>query len=265
MKQALGSVLAAVVCVSGLAALQWPRLRSQLREPDVSPESLQAQEVLQRDRLRILKTLPTLGFDNLIADWAFLNFLQYFGNTEARQVTGYQVTPEFFSVIVRRDPFFRLAYRYLSSTVTLFAGQPAQTVSLLEQGLSHMSPQFPPDSFWLWRLKAVDELLFLGDTDAAIESFEQNAAWAAQSPVPEAADHAASAQRIADFLRQDPANRQVRANSWLMVWSNSINEEVRQYAEQQIEALGFRTIREGNSLRIEDPEATPQADPNSLQ
>ena len=39
----------------------------------------------------MLKNLPSFGFDNLIADWTFLKFLQYFGDDEARDVTGYDL------------------------------------------------------------------------------------------------------------------------------------------------------------------------------
>ena len=262
MNKTLKALAVAAVCISGLAALQLPRLRSQLTQSAIDSETLQTKEALQRDRLILWQTMPSFGFDNLIADWTFLNFLQYFGNTESRQVVGYTALPEFFQVIVQRDPYFRLSYQFLSSSVTLFAGQPEETINLLEQGLSHMTPTFPEDSYWLWRYKAVDELLFLGDTAAAIDSFEQAVIWASQSPAPEADRSAATAQRIVDFLRQDPDSRQVRASSWMMIWSNAINEGVRQYAEEQLEALGYRVRREENRLQLEDtlPDSKPALD-----
>ena len=255
MKKTLGALVTAAICIGGLTSLQLPRLRSHLTDAELDPQVLQAEEALQRDRLRLWKTMPVFGFDNLIANAAFLNFLQYFGYSEARQVTGYTVLPEFFEVIVQRDPYFRLSYQFLSSSVTLFAGQPATTVSLLEQGLSHMTPTFPENSFWLWQYKAVDELLFLGDIEAAIQSQENTAVWASQSPDPDASRYAVSAQSTAAFLRENPDSREVRVNSWMMVWSNAIHEDVRQYAQSQIEALGYRVTREGNTLQIED--ATP--------
>jgi hypothetical protein len=52
-----------------------------------------AQQEAQQEalRLKMLKTIPSFGFDNLIADWTFLKFLQYFGDDEARDVTGYNL------------------------------------------------------------------------------------------------------------------------------------------------------------------------------
>ncbi|MEL6382296.1 MAG: hypothetical protein AAFQ89_07455 [Cyanobacteria bacterium J06626_18] len=257
MKKTLTALVTAAICMGGLASLQLPRLRSQLTDIESNPELAQEAESSQRDRLQLWQTMPTLGFDNLVADWAFLGFLQYFGNSEARQITGYTVSPEFFEVIVTHDPYFRLPYRFLSSSVTLFAAQPDATTRLLEQGLSHMTPTFPEDSFWLWRYKAVDELLFLGDTEAAINSFEKSAEWAAQSPVEDADSYVNSAERTANFLRQDPDSRQVQANSWMMVWANAINENVRQFAQGQIEALGYQVTREGSSLQLQDTVSAP--------
>ena len=266
MKKTFAAVITTLVCLSGLASLQWRRMNAQLAASasDSQPiteaeiQLLEQEEVLQRNRLQFWQTMPVFGFDNLLADWTFLNFLQYFGNGQARRSVGYTVAPEFFAVIVQRDPYFRLSYRFLSSAVTLFAAQPAETVSLLEQGLSHMTPTFPEDAFWLWRYKGVDQFLFLDDTTSAIQSFETSAEWAAESPIPDADRYVSSASRIANFLRQDPNSRQVEANSWIMVWANAINENVREYAQSQIEALGYNVIREGGSIRLED-QNTPQA------
>ena len=266
MKKALTALITAAICTSGLVLLQLPRLQSHPAQTELSsdnsspleddPETIKAiaeqAEALQLDRLKIWHGLPNLGFDNLVADWAFLGFLQYFGNAEERNLTGYAASPEFFQVIIEHDPYFRLPYRFLSSSVTLFAGQPQETIRLLEQGLAKVKPTFPADSFWLWRYKAVDELLFLGDIQAAINSFEKSAEWAAQSPAKDADRYVTTAQRSANFLRQNPDSREVQANSWMMIWANAINENVRQFVESQIEALGYQVSREGSSLQLQD-------------
>lgn len=260
MKKTLSAIVIAVACMGGLTALQWPHLRSNLQATaseaqditEAERQVMQTEEALRRDRLQLWQNVPVFGFDNLAANWTFLNFLQYFGNTEERQTIGYAATPDFFDVIIHRDPYFRLSYRFLSSAVTLFAGQPTETVRLLEQGLTHLTPSFPEDSFWLWRYKAVDELLFLGDAEAAIQSLDNAAEWASQSPSEDAENSALRASRTATFLRQNPDSRQVQANSWVMVWANAINENVRQYAEGQIEALGYQVLRDGGSIQIED-------------
>lgn len=250
-KRSLWALIGVIGWAGVLFALQLPRLKQQLAKNEpINPQRIQAVEVLQRDRLNFRRIMPAFGYDNLVSSWTFLGFLHYFGNSPVRQVAGYSVVPEFFEVIVHRDPYFRLPYQFLSSSVTLFAGQPAETVRLLDKGLSQMNPQLPPDSFWLWRYKAVDELLFLGDNASAIQSLEQAAAWASRSPAPDAERSVQAALRIADFLRQDPDSREVRANSWRLIWYNALTEEVRQHAEAQIEALGYRTTRDDDTLNI---------------
>jgi hypothetical protein len=70
--------------------------------------------------LQLLSKLPTFGFDNLVSDWSFLNFLQYFGDDQARPQTKYRITPDFFRVIVDRDPRFLAIYPYLCQCLALW-------------------------------------------------------------------------------------------------------------------------------------------------
>jgi hypothetical protein len=245
-----------LVLVGGLAALQWPRLRAQTQTQTLDPEEIAAAQALTAAQLDMWATAPTLGFDNLVAGWTFLNFLQYFGDTDARAASDYSVTPKFFEVIVNRDPYFRLPYLFMSGTVSLFAGQPETTVALLDQGLSHLTPTFPPESYLLWRYKAVDELLFLGDTAAARQSFLMAADWAAQSPIPGADDSARRARDTAEFLRQNPTSPEVQVDAWLQVWGNAVNDEVREMVRQRIQDLGFDLVIEGDRVQVV-PLATP--------
>ncbi|HEY9655564.1 MAG TPA: hypothetical protein V6C50_08720 [Crinalium sp.] len=63
----------AIAALAGVILMQ----RSQLARPSVwlsNPKQAEQQEAV---RLRLLKQLPTFGFNNLVADWTFLNFLQY--------------------------------------------------------------------------------------------------------------------------------------------------------------------------------------------
>lgn len=259
MGRLVGQLATILVLVGGLAALQWPRLRGQTQAQPPDPGAIAAAQTLTAAQLDVLATAPALGFDNLVAGWTFLSFLQYFGDTDARTVSDYSVAPKFFKVIVNRDPYFRLPYLFLSGTVSLFSGQPETTVALLDQGLSHLTPTFPPESYLLWRYKAVDELLFLGDTAAARQSFLMSADWAAQSPIPGADDSARRARDTAEFLRQNPTSPEVQVDAWLQVWGNAVNDEVREMVRQRIQALGFDLVIEGDRVQVV-PLATPPSE-----
>ncbi len=55
--------------------------QAQLNRPSLwtsDPKQAEKQEAI---RLDLLKKSPTFGFNNVIADWTFLNFLQYYGDT----------------------------------------------------------------------------------------------------------------------------------------------------------------------------------------
>ncbi|PSO71434.1 MAG: hypothetical protein BRC40_11625, partial [Cyanobacteria bacterium QH_8_48_120] len=166
----------AILCIAGIGALQFPRLEMQEIQPGKN-EYLR-QEENQATNLNSLKTLPSFGFDNLFADWLYLNFIQYFGNGEARSETGYSLSPEYFEAVVNHDPRFVQAYLALSPATTLYAGQPQKTVALIEEGLQSISPEISRKSPYLWMYKGSDEMLFLGDTEAAQHSYEMAAKWA---------------------------------------------------------------------------------------
>ena len=188
--------------------------------------------------MALLKQLPTLGFDNLTASWAFLNFLQYFGDSKARSQTGYRVNPDFFEIIVERDPHFIDMYPYLSSSITLFAGKPQQSVALITQGLKSMTPQTDPRAYYLWRTKATDELLFLGDAQAARQSYETAADWASQSSDPHGPVSARISRKTAQFLARNPDSKQAQVGAWFNILSGAIDDQTRQLAIQGIESLG---------------------------
>ncbi|NJN49204.1 MAG: hypothetical protein HC805_04730 [Alkalinema sp. RL_2_19] len=102
------SVLLAIGAVSGITLMQRQRvLQGAVNVP--SPEQQAQQENLY---IQSLNSLPSqgFGFNNVIADWTFLRFLQYVGDDQARQATGYAVAPGFFDVITKRDPRFLEPY-----------------------------------------------------------------------------------------------------------------------------------------------------------
>ena len=118
--------------------------------------------------------IPEIGFRNIIADYTFVQFLSYFGD-DSRLTTGYAASPIFFETIIQKDPFFRDFYLFLSQSVSVQAGDPDRAISLMNEGISHLAPNQPPDGFHILRYKGIDELLFAGDSKAAQSTFERAA------------------------------------------------------------------------------------------
>ncbi|HIK25224.1 MAG TPA: hypothetical protein IGP91_05415, partial [Thermosynechococcus sp. M46_R2017_013] len=130
----LGLTALALTIVAFMQQDALRQLQAQASEQftDAEYERQNAQTIAQ---MRLLANLPSFGFDNLVADWAFLQFLQFFGDSAARQVTGYDEVPAFFEVIIAKDPRFAQTYPYLSTAITVYAGQPQTSVALMDRGL----------------------------------------------------------------------------------------------------------------------------------
>jgi len=245
---------AAMLLILGfaIAGLQWQRFQQLKAQAtgNQSLEQLRRQEQQDTLRLFLLQQAPTFGFDNLIANWTFLNFLQYFGNVEARRQVGYRVSPEFFEVIVNKDPRFVDPYLFLSTSTSLFAGQPERAVEMMQRGTVAMTPTLPPGGYRVWRYKGIDQLLFLGDGDGAKQSFETAAAWADQSDQPEATYVAEASRQTAAFLAQNSTSRAAQISAWIQVINLAVDDQVQAIAVERIQALG------GEILALEDGRVT---------
>ncbi len=248
----LTSFLVAMMLVAIIAVFQSFQLDQLTRSNDTSSVA----QLKQREegigfKLQIWKNIPTFGFRNLLADWTFLDFLQYFGDTKIRRQIGYEISPDFFKVIIDRDPLFIETYLYLTNTVSMYAGQPETAVELLEQGLNYMSPTVPKNSYLVWRYKGTDELLFLGNSDAAQQSFATAADWARALDTPESLSMADLSQQTADFLAQDPDSQLAQINAWMQVLLRAVDDQVREIAVTNIEALdGEIVVTEGGQVTV---------------
>ena len=84
-------VTIATAAIAGIIKLQQPQLQ-QLSARDVASPEDQRQEALN---LSLMNRSPSFGLDNILADWAFLNFVQYDGDTATRKVVGYPLAPKY--------------------------------------------------------------------------------------------------------------------------------------------------------------------------
>ncbi|MEH1780321.1 MAG: hypothetical protein V7L26_14590 [Nostoc sp.] len=230
-------------CILGVGLIQFPQLQKLInRKQSVSLETLQKEIKSENLRLKFLQKMPSFSYDNFIADLVYLNFLQYFGDDEVRNRTGYSLSPEYFEVILERDPRFLAAYRSLSTSTSLYAGMPERAIALSEKGLKSLSPSVPEKSYYVWRYKGVDELLFLGNAKAAQKSFATAANWASKFSDPESQVIANTSQRTAEFLSRNPNSRYAQISSWSMVLNNHVDQRTQKRAIREIEALGGKVI-----------------------
>jgi hypothetical protein len=248
----IGSIFGVFTLISYLQSPQLARLKQPTRH--LTKVDIQLQEAKAKVQLSLIKNLPTFGFDNLIADWHFMSYLQYFGESDVRRQAGYGAAMDYFDIILDRDPRYLYAYYYLSNTGTLYAGQPERSVALMNRGLKSLSPRVPDRGYYVWRLKAVDELLFLGKPDEARNSMQMASNWARQYPNEEGQRVARLSQDTANYLARNPNSKQAQFDAWNMVLSSAIDDVVIKRAIAEIVALGGKvTVSPTGTFKVEPP------------
>ena len=201
-------------------------------------------QAVQQEALRVqlLKALPTFGFDNLIADWTFIQFLQYFGDDEARYATGYNLSSQYFDAITKLDPRRVEIYPFLAVSVSFYQAKPEITVQFMERGTNALSPQIDPDAWQVWRQKGLDELLLLGDAAESARSHEMAADWVEGTP--EGNKLASQFRATAEFLRRDPDSVPILFAAWSTVYYQTNDLLVRSRAKAALLRLGA-TVQKG--------------------
>lgn len=238
----------ALLGIMAIVGLQQPRLK-ELTETKTNNIDYKKEAEIEEAKLNILKKMPSFGFDNLIANWTMLRFIQYYGDGEARKDTGYSLSPEYLRVISKYDPNFASAYLIISPASSINAGRPDQTVAIMSEGLKKLSPKVP-DAYFVWLYKGVDELLFLGDIEAAKHSYQMAANWAKIGNNPKIEK---AAQDTVNFLEKNPDSKVPQVGAWFMVWANAADKNTRALAQHNIEKLGGRIEIHPNGIATAIP------------
>lgn len=248
-----------MLCAIALTALIGVILiqRSQLDQPSQwaeNPKQAEAQETL---KLKLLSRAPTFGFDNVVSDWVFLNFLQYYGDDAAREKTGYSLSPQYFDIVTRLDPRFTDVYMFISSAVSYQLGKPDLAIDLMKRGTAALSPQANPKAFQVWRFMGLDQLLLQGDVLGSIHSHEMAAEWVKGTPDE---DLAPLFQGTAKFLRNDPNSLPVRVFSWGSIYEQAQmvgDQQTQERAKQAIADLGGKIFERDGKTVIQPPVSKP--------
>lgn len=257
IKKALLPLGISALCVGAIAYFQASALTTLTTEQKSENKntSYQLEEGRLLASLKLLKNLPAFGFDNIIANWSYLSFLQYFGDKPARLETGYSLSPYFFDVSVKRDPRFIDQYLFLSTATSLYSGYPRKAVTLMEKGLSSLSPQYDPQSYLVWLYKATDELLFLGENQQARRSYLKVGEWAKYAHDEDSKRLKRLTASTAKFLEKKPDSKVAQINAWVLVLVNAVDEDARQRAIRNIEALGGQiSFGDNGQLRVIHPQ-----------
>ena len=112
----------------------------------------------------------------------------------------------------------------------------------MSEGLASFEKEKPIDSYYIWRYKGTDELLFLGDSAAAQASFATAAEWAKQSDAPEAEIISELSHRTSEYLLSNPDSRIAQIDAWSSLLSTALDSDTRDRAVARIESLGGSVV-----------------------
>ena len=249
----IGILSIALASLSGTIYLQKQLLKAE--EENKTIARYKQQEQAEEVKINALKNMPAFGFDNLLADWSWLQFLNYFGDGEARGQTGYSLSPNYFESVVNHDPRFVRAYFLLAPATSIFAGEPEQTVKNISKGLKSITPDLSSEGYYLWVYKGIDEMTFLNDIEAAKESYKIASTWAEQSDHPNAENSAKNTKQTVQFLEDDPDSLIAQIGAWTMVLNSTNDTKTQNKALEKIEELGGEIIVSPNgNVKIHVPE-----------
>ncbi|APB32668.1 hypothetical protein GlitD10_0358 [Gloeomargarita lithophora Alchichica-D10] len=234
---------------AGVVGLQMQRQTLLTTQPDQNLPLWQQQAALIQTQLLLWREMPGFGFDNMVANFWLIQFNIYFGDDEARDALGYGLIPDFFQVILGQDPRFIRAYLLLSTTGTLYAGQPEQSIQIASRAMERLSPQVP-GSYFPWLYRGTDEMLFLGDGKAALVSFQTAADWAQKWNTPESEAVVQRATDLVASLKENPDSRVAKVIGWLSILSYATTPQVQAIATQKILDAGGRVAQLPDGRRV---------------
>lgn len=248
--------------ILSVAAYQTMHLATANKDNSISAESLASAETKKYEEALVLaKRMPVLGFNNIRANISLLSFLQYFGDDEMREKNGYSLSSKFFETIISNDPYYTKFYVFLTNSVSLNAAQPKRSAELMSQGLASLEKNRLDDSFYVWRYKGVDELLFLDNAKSAQHSFMKASEWAYESNLAGSNLVASISQQTADFLAQNPNSKAAQIGAWSSVLATAVDDETRKRAIESIQALGGEIIlQENGEIEIEYAQTEQEVD-----
>lgn len=231
------------------------QLQTSAAEPTL--DQLEADVEQERSRLALWRSLPTFGFDNLFADWVLLQFFQYFGDDEARKLTGYELTLDYYEIALSHKPRFIEIYPFMATSGAIYAVDPQRTDELINQGIAQMTPTIPHHAYTAVQNKAVNELLFLAQGGSrAQKTFAQAAEWASIYDDQTSKAAAKFATAISQTLAENPDSRTVRVGAWNLILQSALDEATQVIAIKQIRALG------GDVIETEDGRLIPTFPPD---
>ncbi|MEM9008401.1 MAG: hypothetical protein AAGE59_33440 [Cyanobacteria bacterium P01_F01_bin.86] len=178
-------------------------------------------------------SLKNLGLNGLSSSLLWLDFVQYYGSVE-RQVTGYQLSDMYLTLMTESEPRFTKPYDIATSALAFRSAQPERALEILNHGLNHVSPEISPSAYILPFEAGTISFLYLGDGDGGRRNYQLAADWFEES-TGESAQHW---RDIGNRLFENPRSRRVQFDVWSHAYNVNPDPDAREFILARLAELG---------------------------
>jgi hypothetical protein len=232
-----------------LVAASWCHA-SALARIDKSPSKPAIMLLPSPDSLKLL----SLGFDELVADCLWLQFIQYIGGRENAGRDKAEVAAQMLNEITGLDPHFSQAYFFIASVIGGEQHDPTGADRLLQRGITAN-----PDNWYIPFIAGVNQYLFAHDEIEAAKyyrvasKFPSAPAWLAgqvqilEAKIPSTIKTIHVWQKISDSSTEPAVKQRARFELcalWVHVRDHAPpGSLVRKRADAELESLGVNIFR----------------------
>jgi tetratricopeptide (TPR) repeat protein len=163
--------------------------------------------------------LLSLGFDQILADFYWLKFVGYVGDTANRKLDHFEMADRYLDLITGLDPSFVQAYWFAAFTVGKEQGRPNRAAELLERGIAANT-----DNWYLPFIAGNNQYLYANNGVKAAQYYRMAAKY------PGAPDWL---ERQAAILETDIPRITKHAYSWLYIFNSADDPMVKEHARDE--------------------------------
>lgn len=173
----------------------------------------------------------SLGYDHVLADYYWLKFVSYIGDTKARLEDHGVQSEHYIDLITTLDPNFVQAYWFGAFTIGGEQKNPRRAAELIERGISANQ-----DSWYLPFIAGINQFLYQRDDRRAAWYYRQ----AAKFP-----DAPSWLERQAVILESDAPKLVKLANNWFNIYKSSSDARLRESAREKSIFLWVKVLKIG--------------------
>lgn len=186
--------------------------------------------------------LVSMGFDQVLADYYWLQFVGYVGDTKMRKLDKYSKADRYIDLITGLDPQFVQAYWFATFTVGGDQKQPKRAAELIDRGI-----KANPDNWYLPFIAGVNQILYAKDDIAAAKYYRM----AAKFP-----NAPRWLERQAQIIETHAPRLIKEGYSWLSIFQSASEERVREHAKEESIRIWVRAFKSAPNKLYKDEART---------